>query len=124
MTTALQLCVECDIYLTRRDDQVCYRCNEKRESDKLLATLAPVAPVRFPLEPGTILPCKGKTELFFSQGNTQLAAKELCASCPAQAWCLDWATKNDEAGVWGGMSRAERRRHAGKLTQQDVELVA
>lgn len=120
----MELCVECDIHLTRRDDKVCYRCNEKRESDKLLATLAPVSPVNFPLEPGVRLPCEGKTELFFTQGKVRVEAKELCAICPVTAWCLSWAIENDEDGVWGGMSRAERDRHAAKLTKATVTLVA
>jgi len=123
VTGPMQLCIKCDNHLTHREDQICYRCNEKREVDKLLETLAPVNPVRFPLEPGTILPCIGKTELFFRQGRGNLEARALCAECPALVWCLEWATENDEDGMWGGMTRAERRRRA-KLTQEAVTLVA
>ncbi|MEO7443575.1 MAG: WhiB family transcriptional regulator [Acidimicrobiales bacterium] len=38
-------------------------------------------------------------------------AKAICATCPVQATCLEWAldTRQDE-GVWGGLSESERRR--------------
>ena len=37
-------------------------------------------------------------------------AKEMCARCPIQRECLDYAvTANEEFGVWGGTTRHERR---------------
>ena len=56
-------------------------------------------------------------ELFFPVGSSsgaaqvQLAqAKAVCAACPVQRACLDWAmTSGQEAGVWGGLDEEERR---------------
>lgn len=42
-------------------------------------------------------------------------AKEICASCPVRAacleWCLEWERENNEIqhGVWGGVSEWERK---------------
>lgn len=118
----MNLCVECQTHYTRRDNNVCYRCNEKRNSDALLAAVAPKSPIRFPLPAGTSLACQNKPELFFAQGQVQLEAKALCNACPAYAWCLEWATENDEEGVWAGLTRGQRR--ARRLTRGQVELIA
>jgi WhiB family redox-sensing transcriptional regulator len=55
-------------------------------------------------------------DLFFPVGTTGLAldhiaaAKAVCATCPAQAPCLEFALEtNQDAGVWGGASEEERR---------------
>jgi WhiB family redox-sensing transcriptional regulator len=55
--------------------------------------------------------------LFFPVGSTgpameQIAeAKTICAECPVQESCLQYAlTTNQEAGVWGGYAEDERRR--------------
>ena len=61
--------------------------------------------------------CRGEDpELFFPVGTTgpallQLAdAKRVCARCPVQSACLQWALLTGmEHGVWGGMSEDERR---------------
>ena len=47
-------------------------------------------------------------------------AKTVCATCPFMASCLDWAISNDEYGVWGGTTKAERleRQVAPQLTQE------
>lgn len=38
-------------------------------------------------------------------------AKAVCARCPVQETCLDFAlTHGIEAGVWGGVTEVERRR--------------
>lgn len=37
------------------------------------------------------------------------AAKKICAWCPIRVECLRHAMENDELGVWGGTSEAERR---------------
>lgn len=51
-------------------------------------------------------------EAFFpDKGGSAAEAKRVCARCPVQAACLDYALRNDERfGVWGGMSERERRR--------------
>jgi WhiB family redox-sensing transcriptional regulator len=55
-------------------------------------------------------------ELFFPVGTTgpallQLAeAKRVCAGCPVQCMCLEWAMlAGVEHGVWGGLGEEERR---------------
>ena len=58
-------------------------------------------------------------ELFFDQpGETTeqryariLAAKAVCARCPVQATCREYAiTSNEPYGVWGGLAEQERQR--------------
>ena len=40
-----------------------------------------------------------------------MAAKKICALCPAQEQCLQYAlATNQTEGVWGGMSSGDRRR--------------
>ena len=55
-------------------------------------------------------------ELFFHVGTSgpalmQIAeAKTVCRRCPVTEQCLAWALESgQDAGVWGGMSEAERR---------------
>lgn len=57
--------------------------------------------------------CRGLgTDLFFTADlGGDREAKAICAECPAQAACLDYAIENNiPYGVWGGQSEAERRR--------------
>jgi WhiB family redox-sensing transcriptional regulator len=61
--------------------------------------------------------CLGENpELFFPDGNTGPArlqtekAKAVCRRCPVVEACLTWAMDSgQDAGVWGGLSEAERR---------------
>jgi WhiB family transcriptional regulator, redox-sensing transcriptional regulator len=55
-------------------------------------------------------------ELFFPVGTTGPAlaqlqeAKQVCAGCPVQSMCLEWAlVAGIDHGVWGGCSEEERR---------------
>jgi len=55
-------------------------------------------------------------ELFFPIGTTGPAlrqlqqAKRVCAGCPVQSPCLEWAVlAGIDYGVWGGSSEDERR---------------
>ena len=55
-------------------------------------------------------------ELFFPLGDTGPAlmqiedAKSVCRACDVTTDCLSWALESgQEAGIWGGMSEAERR---------------
>jgi WhiB family redox-sensing transcriptional regulator len=68
--------------------------------------------------------CQAKDpELFFPIGTTGPAAlqlkeaKRVCAGCPVQSLCLEWAMlAGIEHGVWGGLSEDERgalRRRSG-----------
>lgn len=36
------------------------------------------------------------------RGTPSEPAKRICAGCPVQAPCEDFATSNHESGVWGG----------------------
>lgn len=54
-------------------------------------------------------------EVFFpdSRGDTlrhhESAARSVCAHCPVQRTCLQWALEQRiEFGVWGGMTERER----------------
>lgn len=49
--------------------------------------------------------------MFPEQSHSNVDAKSVCARCPVQPQCLAYALKHREAcyGVWGGLSRAERR---------------
>jgi len=54
-------------------------------------------------------------------------AKAVCRTCPVREECLDFAVRNNEpAGVWGGLSPRERRRHrrlAGRKAQTPPQRV-
>ena len=39
-----------------------------------------------------------------------------CFSCPFWKRCLEWGFKNEEFGVWGGLTSTERRSFQGKAT--------
>lgn len=50
-------------------------------------------------------------EFFPEKGQTTRHAKAICAECPVQRECLDYALANGERfGVWGNTSERERRR--------------
>jgi WhiB family redox-sensing transcriptional regulator len=53
-------------------------------------------------------------EVFFPEkGQSTRSAKAVCARCPVQAECLEWALEHDERfGIWGGLSERERRKLA------------
>jgi WhiB family transcriptional regulator, redox-sensing transcriptional regulator len=56
-------------------------------------------------------------ELFFPLGTSAAnllqidAAKRICRTCPVREPCLRWALNTGDAGVWGGTTEAERRKH-------------
>ena len=50
------------------------------------------------------------------------AAKEACARCPVRLQCLDHAIAEDERyGVWGGMTRSERKAEAARRGRRKPE---
>ena len=57
--------------------------------------------------------CRGlDPDIFYPASEEEAApAKAVCAICPVQQTCLEYALSNREHdGVWGGASEKERRR--------------
>ena len=56
-------------------------------------------------------PCRDEhPELFFLPGDNAIAAaKNVCRRCPVRGECLNWALRNPEAGIWGGLTEEERK---------------
>ena len=60
--------------------------------------------------------CKGLTHLFFptsaerpqARERREAMARQVCASCPVQLPCQEFARANHEYGFWGGESEDER----------------
>ena len=57
-------------------------------------------------------------EAFYPEkGQATKPAKRICARCPVQALCLEYALAHDERyGVWGGTSERERRAIKRRIT--------
>jgi WhiB family redox-sensing transcriptional regulator len=57
---------------------------------------------------------KADPEVFFPDTGAMSdvkGAKRICNACEVQVDCLEWALKNEEEyGIWGGLTAAERRR--------------
>lgn len=73
--------------------------------------------------------CAGEpTELWFPEDghNASREALAICARCPAQEECLDYALRKPERfGVWGGMSSRQRstlRRSLGWSLHREADL--
>ncbi len=60
-------------------------------------------------------------EAFFpEQGASTRLAKRVCVACEVRAECLEYALEtSQEFGVWGGMSRGERRRLKRRQRQEE-----
>ena len=66
--------------------------------------------------------CRGvASSVFFSpdgergqaRARREANARQICEECPVLAQCRDHALTADETyGIWGGMTEADRRRHA------------
>lgn len=57
--------------------------------------------------------CQGlAADVFYPQSDEECdAAKAVCASCPVQMPCLEYAIAvREKDGVWGGATEKERRR--------------
>ncbi len=56
--------------------------------------------------------CIGHGDLFFEDRMRTVVkkAKQLCAVCAVKQECLDYALRNNEEGVWGGLTANERRK--------------
>lgn len=56
---------------------------------------------------------------FPEKGQSTKDAKRICARCPVQQPCLDWALAKDERfGVYGGLSERERRKLKRQMTPE------
>jgi len=75
--------------------------------------------------------CKGgDTDLFYPKKNAAgkmqdtSKAQAICATCPVESECLEYALDNNEQyGIWGGTTRIQRQhlrreRHIGQVVQQ------
>lgn len=120
-------CQECYERMTRREDKICWECNDGRlRKNKIVDRYEVDTFIRFPLPPATELPCAGKANKFLKP-NAGQKEREMCWECPAYEWCLNWGIENDEWGTWGGLSQRERRQvKAGRdaLTRNGYVLVA
>jgi WhiB family redox-sensing transcriptional regulator len=68
--------------------------------------------------------CAGlENDLFFPAGEEEslaATAKAVCAACPVQEQCLQYAlATNQTEGVWGGMTGPERRRLRRRLRDRE-----
>ena len=65
-------------------------------------------------------------ELFFPEtGQSPVAAKKICASCPVQPECLESALWLDNVhGVWGGTTRIERQQLRNPLSTRRTRVRA
>lgn len=60
---------------------------------------------------------------FPAKGGGAREARKVCAACPVQAECLQYALDHGADGIWGGTSARERRRLGGSITvSADVYL--
>ncbi len=62
---------------------------------------------------------------FPSDGVGVEVARQICATCPVQEPCLEYALRNRiDHGVWGGASERERRRIARRRRLEKVAAMA
>ena len=61
------------------------------------------------------LACLTDPESFFPEGFVAPAEADflfsLCRKCPVWALCMDYGTRHDEHGYWGGLSQEKRRQY-------------
>lgn len=59
------------------------------------------------------------------ENDTVREAKRICSTCPVRQLCLELAIKNGErVGVWGGLTRNERRAYVKADTTERAQIVA
>ena len=75
--------------------------------------------------------CRGvDPDLFFPLGTSGASllqideAKQICRTCPVRAPCLRWALDSGDAGVWGGTTEDERRKHRQSSALSDSRSAA
>jgi WhiB family redox-sensing transcriptional regulator len=66
----------------------------------------------YPIPRDVTTPCAANPDLMFPDRKSApartKAAKKVCAGCPFQAGCLEWAVTRGELGVWAGTDEDER----------------
>jgi WhiB family transcriptional regulator, redox-sensing transcriptional regulator len=67
--------------------------------------------------------CKGMDpSLFFpEQGNRVIEPLAVCARCPVQQPCKEFAIRHGEPGIWGGTSGRDRRIERRNIVSQGVD---
>ena len=67
------------------------------------------------------------TDTFFTDERRQAiqplgvrVAKAICHACPVREECLDYAVRNLEIGIWGGMTTDERRMYRIRLRSKEA----
>lgn len=67
--------------------------------------------------------CSGvDSDIFFPAADEEASpqAKAICAECPVQEVCLQYAlATNQAAGVWGGLDAGERRRMRRRIRDRE-----
>lgn len=127
------ICTECYEFRTKDPSGVCAICRRRvAKAPSLIQLFAAEVWIDKPFPATLKLPCETMRDEYMKPRASQ-AVRDLCATCPKVAydWCLDWGVANDEQGIWGGLSRPERKivreglpRRRGDLTQDDYTLVA
>jgi hypothetical protein len=123
------VCKECYEHRTKDLSGVCALCRRLGvREESLIAKFAADVYIDKPFDSSVELPCSSDP-MQFDKPKASQKVRDMCGSCPKAAyeWCLEWGTYNDEVGIWGGLSQAERRIvHAGlpALTQDYWTLVA
>ena len=56
-----------------------------------------------------ICPGEDPSIFFPAHGDPGIRARKVCANCPVQMDCLEYAIAADEWGIWGGQDRDQRR---------------
>lgn len=120
-------CANCFDWRTRHPSGKCTKCRERQQPqvDKLIGQFEAALYIPYPDDfSRRKIACRGQKNAFDKPSASQ-AVREACWSCPMYDWCLSWGIENDEQGIWGGLSRKERRIvRNGALTRTDVVLVA
>lgn len=123
------MCTECYEWRTRHPTGICSKCRnyevDEKEGAGILRRYQAATYIPYPEGFGKKnIGCRGQNGEF-DKPNASQNARETCWRCPMYSWCLSWGIENDEQGIWGGLSRGERRQvRNGALTRSDVILVA
>lgn len=57
-------------------------------------------------------PCEGHGHLFFEESRPTVVsrARKLCEQCAFSTQCLEHAIRNNEVGVWAGLTTNQRKK--------------